>query len=291
MFTLIVLSAKLNNLPFWKYEFSPERRCHGSVKMTVSERWVWFRLEWFTRPLQTTLMSRITISSNGRPCVTSQRQDRHLRLIHLRNRMITDEDTARRTPGLANIGMSGQTVRRRLCKSGIWARRLVVGPILKQHHRTVRLAWTRARRRWRLHTWQHILYSDESRFALRFIDGRYRVYRRCGEHFTDHCVYESDHFGCGSVMVWAGICHDGRSQLKIVQGTLNVVKYGDDILGHIVLSCLQQRNFGHVFQHDNARCHVVRVCQDFLNQNHIQVLLGGIITGSVINWTFMGWTR
>jgi len=39
----------------------------------------------------------------GRPCVTSQHQDRHLRLIHLRNRMITSEDTARRTPGLANV--------------------------------------------------------------------------------------------------------------------------------------------------------------------------------------------
>jgi hypothetical protein len=81
--------------------FSPERRCHGPVKMTVSERWVWFWLEWFTRPLQTTLMSRITISmqmiflrqtgrsndrsSNCRPCVTSQRQDRHLRLIHLQS--------------------------------------------------------------------------------------------------------------------------------------------------------------------------------------------------------------
>jgi transposase len=35
---------------------------------------------------------------------------------------------------------------------------------------------------------------------------------------------------------------------------------------------LQQRIFDHVFQHDNARCHVARVCQDFLNQNHIRVL-------------------
>jgi hypothetical protein len=35
---------------------------------------------------------------------------------------------------------------------------------------------------------------------------------------------------------------------------------------------MQQRNFDHVFQHDNARCHVARVCQDFLNQNHIRVL-------------------
>jgi hypothetical protein len=40
----------------------------------------------------------------------------------------------------------------------------------------------------------------------------------------------------------------------------------------IVLSFLQQRNFDHIFQHDNARCHVALVCQDFLNQNHICVL-------------------
>jgi hypothetical protein len=73
-------------------------------------------------------------------------------------------------------------------------------------------------------------------------------------------------------MVWAGIFHDGHTQLKIVQGTLNAVKYRDDILDPIVLSFLQQRNFDHVFHHDNARYHLARVCQDFLNQNHIRVL-------------------
>jgi transposase len=99
---------------------------------------------------------------NGRPRVTSQRQDRHLRLIHLQNHMTATEDTARRTPGLANVRISGQTVHRRLRESGLRARRPVVGPILKQRHRTARLVWARARRRWRLHTWQHILFSDES---------------------------------------------------------------------------------------------------------------------------------
>jgi hypothetical protein len=53
---------------------------------------------------------------------------------------------------------------------------------------------------------------------------------------------------------------------------LNTVKYRDDILDPIVLPFLQQRNFDHLFQHDNARCHVARVCQDFYNQNHICVL-------------------
>ena len=52
----------------------------------------------------------------------------------------------------------------------------------------------------------------------------------------------------------------------------NAVKYRDDILDPIVLPFLQQRNFDHVFQHDNARCHVTRVCQDFLSQNHIRIL-------------------
>jgi hypothetical protein len=139
--------------------------------------------------------------------------------------MITAEDTDRRTLGLPNIRISGQTVRRCLRESGLRARRPVVGPVLKQQHRTARLAWAHARRRWRLHTWQHILFSDEFRFSLRFSNKRYRVYRWCGERFTDQCVYESDRFGGGSVMVWAWICHDGRTQLKIVQGTLNAIKY------------------------------------------------------------------
>ena len=164
---LIVMSTKVNNSPFWK--FSQERRCHGSVKMTVSERWAWFRLEWLIRRADHLDVSRITISrliirlrqtdrTNDRPCsgksrVTSQREDRHLRLIHLQNCKITVDDTARRTPVLENVRFSRQTVRRRLRESGLRARRPVVRPIRKQRHRTARWASARARRCWRLHTW------------------------------------------------------------------------------------------------------------------------------------------
>ena len=59
------------------------------------------------------------IPHSGRPRVTSQSQDRHLRIIHLRDRMITAEETARRTPVLTNVRISGQTVRRRLRQSGL----------------------------------------------------------------------------------------------------------------------------------------------------------------------------
>jgi hypothetical protein len=81
-------------------------------------------------------------------------------------------------------------------------------------------------------------------------------------------VFPLDFDGCEHVYR----VHHGHTQLKIVQGTMNAVKYRDDSLDPIVLYFLQQPNVDHVFQHDNTRCHVARVCQDFLNQNHIRVL-------------------
>ena len=60
--------------------------------------------------------------------------------------MITAEDSACRTHGIVNVRISGQTVRRRLREYGLRARLTVVRPILKQRHRTARLALARARR-------------------------------------------------------------------------------------------------------------------------------------------------
>ena len=88
-----------------------------------------------------------------------------------------------RTPGLAHVRISGTTFRRRLRQSELRARRPVVGPILKQRQRIWRLACAGACRRWRLYTWQQILFSDESRFSLRYSDGRYREYCRRGAPF------------------------------------------------------------------------------------------------------------
>jgi hypothetical protein len=55
-------------------------------------------------------------------------------------------------------------------------------------------------------------------------------------------------------MVCAGICHDGRIQLKIVQGTLNAVKYRYNILDLIVLSFLLHRVYHINIQLVTDRC-------------------------------------
>jgi hypothetical protein len=84
---------------------------------------------------------------SGRLRETPLRQDRHITLIHLRNRFVTAVGTARRTPGIRNNRISDQTVRYRLRQSGLRSGHPLKGMELKRRHRIARLQWAPARPR------------------------------------------------------------------------------------------------------------------------------------------------
>ena len=126
-------------------------------------------------------------------------------------------NTARRTPVIRNNIITDQAVHNRLRQSGLCSRRSLKGMGLKSRHRIARLQWARACLQWRRNTWQNILYSDESKFNLKFRAGRVPSCRR--ERFADGCVKQTDRFGGGGVMVWGKITHVGKTNLKIVVGT------------------------------------------------------------------------
>lgn len=132
---------------------------------------------------------------SGRPRETTLSQDRHIGIIHLRNRFVNASQTTRQTHGRHNNRISAQTVRNRLRQVGLRARRPLKGPIFTQRHRMAQLQWTRVRIRWNRQTWRQVLFTDESKFNLKFSDGRARVYRRRNERFSDACVQETDRFG------------------------------------------------------------------------------------------------
>jgi hypothetical protein len=54
-------------------------------------------------------------------------------------------------------------------------------------------------------------------------------------------------------MVWGGISHVGKTNLKIVVGNLNVIRYRDEILAPIVLPFIRTHHFNHIFQQDSVR--------------------------------------
>ena len=79
-------------------------------------------------------------------------------------------------------------------------------------------------------SWARVLLSDESRFNLSHHDARIRVFRRRGGRFADNCLIERDRFGGGSVMVWGGIMGRRKTNLIVVQGSLNAQGHINQIL-------------------------------------------------------------
>jgi hypothetical protein len=173
---------------------------------------------------------------------------------------------------ICNNRISDQTVCNRLRQSGLRSRGPLKGMELKRRHRIARLQWAHAHLLWRRNTWQNILFSDESKLNLKCCDGRVRIYRRPRKRFTDGCAKETVRFGGGGVMIWGGISQVGKTNLKIVVGNVNGIRYRYEILAPIVLPVIRTHHFNLVFQQDSARCHISRVSMKFLNDNHIRTL-------------------
>uniref|UniRef100_A0A673YR65 Tc1-like transposase DDE domain-containing protein n=1 Tax=Salmo trutta TaxID=8032 RepID=A0A673YR65_SALTR len=209
---------------------------------------------------------------SDRPRVTTPAQDRYIRTSHLRDRYRMATTTARVTPGTHNPSISAQTVRNRLREAGLRACRPVVRQVLTRHHWQQRRLWAQTHRRWTRQDWQKVLFPDESRFCLTRGDGRIHVYRRRNEHYTEGCPLERVRFGGGgSVMVWGGVSQQHRTELVVIAGNLNAVRYREDILLPHVVPFLQAHP-DMTLQHDNATSHTARSVRDFLQDRNVSVL-------------------
>ena len=210
----------------------------------------------------------------GAPRVTTPRQDRAIRRMHLQDRFQTAAATAQVTQGQHGGPISRQTVSRRLLEGQLQCRRPYVGQVLTQRHRQARREWAAYGAFLGRHPWRDVIFSDESRFCIGHNDGRGRVYRRRGERFQDACIRGRDRFGGPSVMVWGAITRDFRSPLVVINGTLTAQRYIDNVLQPTLLPFLTQHGGPNrfIFQQDNATHHSARITQQFLQQNGVRVM-------------------
>jgi transposase len=208
----------------------------------------------------------------GRPRVTTPRQDRAIHLANLHNRHVTATETALTTVGNHNRHIHPKTVKNQLHEICLQARRPYIGFTLTHARRERRMAWLAAhdRRQFPMRQWRRVVFTDEPRFTLFCSDGRRCAYRRRGERFADASVIERDRYGGGSVMVWGGISHGLKSPLIVIAGNLTDVRYRDEILRPVAVPYVQQHHL--IFQQDNVRPHVARVCPDFPANHNINPL-------------------
>ncbi|CAK6950901.1 hypothetical protein CRYPA_351 [Scomber scombrus] len=151
------------------------------------------------------------------------------------------------------INVSRQTVNRRLLQHGHRARLMTKCPRLTVQHRVARLRWAREHNRLQLGHWQHVIFTDESRYILNHTDVRQRVQRLRGKKLRDDCIQETTQADGGSVMVWAGIHYGGKTALVVLDGNVSAVVYREILENHCFPHA--RRVYGNNFrlQDDNAR--------------------------------------
>ena len=195
---------------------------------------------------------------SGRPRATNRTEDRLITNITLRNRFTNAPTTTRRIRqqrGAGGIPVSVQTIRNRLHATGLKSRVPAKKPCLSQRHRAARLQFARNHVRWNRQQWRTVTFSDESRFCLRHIDGRLRVWRRNRERHAEVNVQPLHAYSGGSVMVWAVVTADRRTDLVVVPGILTGQRYIDEILHLHVVPFLRPMGNNGIFQDDNVMLH------------------------------------
>ena len=81
------------------------------------------------------------------------------------------------------------------------------------------------------------------------------------------CVAEHDRFGGGSVMVWAGISAQGKTDLHVIDnGTLTALRYVNEILDVYVRPYAGAVGENFILMDDNARAHRDRITDQYLEQ-------------------------
>ena len=91
--------------------------------------------------------------------------------------------------------------------------------------------------------------------------------------FAPVCVAEHDLFGGGSVMVWAGISAQGKTDLHVIDnGTLTALRYVNEILDVYVRPYAGAVGENFILMDDNARAHRARITDQYLEQATIVLM-------------------
>ena len=116
--------------------------------------------------------------------------------------------------------------------------------------------------------WALTLFTDESRFATS-PDHPVMWWVKRG----DHIFMEKDKFPF-SIMVWAGIVGNRKTQLLVCPQRLDAEGYVQLLEGNGIVDFLRQIGDGAIFQQDGAPCHRAARARRWFERNNVTVLEG-----------------
>jgi transposase len=206
---------------------------------------------------------------SGRPKITTRREDVMMLREVKKNPFISCKQI-----GIAidRPDLSVQTIRRRLNKVwGLISCRAADKPLLTRRNRIKRLRWALAHRNWTPDQWRSVLWSDESKFLIRYHAAR-RVWRLPGQRYlpknTNKTVKHDK-----KVMVWGCFCYGGVGKLFRINGIMRKEDYHSILMRQMIPSAdTLFPGIPFIFQQDNDPKHTANICKAYLVNKAINTL-------------------
>ncbi len=126
-------------------------------------------------------------------------------------------------------------------------------PLLSSKNRKRRLQFAQVHQNWTIEDWKNVAWSDESRFLLRYSDGRVRIWRKEHESMDPSCLVSMVQATGGGVMVWGIFSWYTLGPLVPIEHRLNATAYLSIVADHVhpFMTTVYPSSDGY-FQQDNV---------------------------------------
>ena len=231
------------------------------VKFDVPRRTVY---RWVKRKEDEDTLERR--EGSGRRRKTSATEDRHIVLSVLRDRDTTAQDVAAL---FGDRKVSSRLICRRIRElTDLKSHWKVKKPFISARNRKRRVRWCMDRLHYTLEHWKRFLFTDESKFTVRF-NQKSRVWRTKEERHETFAmtgtVKHDQH-----IMVWGGIAAHGVGNLYLINGILEQIQYHHIVRTQIIPSARKLFNMRDwTFQEDNDPKHTANSTKALYNQLRI----------------------
>lgn len=158
------------------------------------------------------------------------------------------------------------TVRRYLRKMGLVSRIAPRKPLLTKRHRRLRLEFAKKYVQQDHDFWRHVLFTDETRVAVRNDSSKHRVRRKTGER---HMFFTPTVKHPASVMLWGCFGANGVGMIRFLEKgeTCNSAWYLKVLNQQVHWSANSLfRGAEFYLQDDGAPCHRSKIVKDFIKQ-------------------------
>ena len=212
------------------------------------------------------------LGNNGRPeSLCSDTKAFILKIIN-KTPKISLRKVARTVESTLKKRVSHMTIKRFLNERSLFAYSPRRKPLLTPRHISIR---------WEMATlWlgltdeeiKRIVFSDETKFNLRYSDGKVSVWRTPGsEPQSKHIEPTVKYFG-GSVMVWGCFSYSGVGKLVFIEDTMDAPLSVTILASALPCSLAEMGLSDFIFQQDNDPKHTAKLTKSFFGNRDIKVL-------------------